>query len=136
MKTLGVFVGCALLATAFPTIAGAVDKSPQAQLDRALEGRIAGDPVDCITLRHIRSSRIIDKTAIIYEGYGDTIYVNYPESGAESLNDLDIQVTERRNSRLCSIDTVQLYGNRLQLRTGVIFLGKFVPYRKSAAEID
>lgn len=134
MKNIAYAIGCALLATAIPASAHGADKAPEAQLARALDGRIAGDPVDCIRLRDIRSSKIIDRTAIVYEGRGGTLYVNYPDGGAESLDDWDVQVTDTRSSQLCSIDTVRLYDRSFDMLTGVVFLGKFVPYRKPADE--
>lgn len=132
MKNFAYVLGCALLVTAIPAAAQAIDKSPEAQLARALEGRVAGKAVDCIRLFDIQSSKIIDRTAIVFEGRDDTLYVNYPESGAGSLNDWDVQVTDTRSSRLCSIDTVQLYGRGTNMLSGVVSLGQFIPYRKPA----
>ncbi len=103
--------------------------APQAQMDRALEGRVAGKPVDCISLHQVRSSRIIDDTAILYE-IGNTIYVNRPRGGAESLDQWDVLVTNNYSDRLCSIDTVTLYDSASRFTTGFVFLGDFVPYRK------
>ena len=40
---------------------------PEAEIGKALAGRVAGKPVDCLDLNRIRSSRIIDRTAILYE---------------------------------------------------------------------
>jgi hypothetical protein len=57
--------------------------SPEAQLAKALDGRVAGEPVNCLSLRSIRSSRIIDRTAIVYQ-VGNTLYVNRPRAGADS----------------------------------------------------
>ena len=102
---------------------------PQVQLARALEGRIAGEPVDCIQLRNIRSSRIIDDTAILYDA-GSTIYVNHPRGGRESLDQWDVLVTKSHSSQLCSIDVVNLYDAGFHIQTGSVFLGEFVPYRK------
>ena len=102
---------------------------PEVQLARAIEGRIAGEPVDCIQLRNIRSSRIIDDTAIIYDA-GSTIYVNRPRGGRESLDQWDVLVTKTHSSQLCSIDVVTLYDSGSRMQTGVVFLGEFVPYRK------
>ncbi len=47
------------------------------QLAKLLEGREAGEPVSCIPLHRTSESRIIDKTAIVYDS-GRTIYVNRP----------------------------------------------------------
>ena len=56
---------------------------------KLLEGRVAGEPQDCIYLPRIRSSQIIDGTAIVYDA-GSTIYVNRPRNGADTLDDDDI----------------------------------------------
>ncbi len=103
--------------------------TPQAQMEHALEGRVAGKPVDCISLHQVRSSRIIDDTAILYDT-GNTIYVNRPRGGAEGLDQWDVLVTKSYSDRLCSIDTVSLYDSASHFTTGFVFLGEFVPYRK------
>lgn len=103
---------------------------PEAKLARALEGRVAGEPVDCLNQRDIRSSRIIDRTAILYETAGGTIYVNRPDSGRSSLDSWDVMVTNTHSPRLCNIDVVQLYDTGARMRTGSVFLGDFVPYKK------
>ncbi|HLL59849.1 MAG TPA: hypothetical protein VK391_08185, partial [Allosphingosinicella sp.] len=101
----------------------------EARLARALEGRVAGEPVNCISLRNIRSSQIIDDTAILYDA-GRTIYVNRPREGRRSLNRHDVLVTKTFSSQLCSIDVVHLYDSASRFQTGVVFLDEFVPYRR------
>lgn len=94
-----------------------------------IEGRVAGEPVNCLNLRNIRSTQIIDRTAIIYE-VGRTLYVNRPRAGAQSLDQWDVLVTRPFGSQLCSIDVVQLYDTGSRIQSGFVFLGDFVPYRK------
>ena len=106
--------------------------SPEAKLAKLLDGRVAGKPQDCIFLPSIRGSRIIDNTAIVYEA-GRTLWVNRPRSGAESLDDDDILVTNLHGSSLCSIDIVELRDRYGYFYNGFIGLGEFVPYRKVAA---
>ena len=110
----------------------APDRSTRAaaELARALEGRVAGKPVDCLNLRDIRSTQIIDRTAILYETNGGTLYVNTPEGGAQSLDKWDILVTDTHSSRLCDIDIVRLIDSGSHFQTGFVNLGEFVPYRK------
>lgn len=105
-----------------------------AELARAIEGRVAGAPVDCLTLRDIRSSRIIDDTAILYETRGDTLYVNRPRGGAAGLDSWDVLVTVTRSPQLCRIDVVKLYDPSSRMFTGFVGLGEFVPYRKPAVD--
>lgn len=127
-RLLSLMIATAMLPTAF--VQAAPRMSPEAQLARALEGRTAGAPVDCINLQFVRSSRIIDDTAILYE-VGSTIYVNRPRAGRESLDRWDTLVTRTHDSRLCSIDTVRLYDSASRFETGFVFLGEFVPYRRN-----
>lgn len=111
----------------------ATDRSARAaaELAKALEGRVAGKPVDCLNLRDIRSTRIIDRTAILYETTGGTIYVNRPEGGASSLDKFDVLVTDTHSPQLCDIDIVRLYDTAARMQIGFVNLGEFVPYRKA-----
>jgi hypothetical protein len=100
-------------------------------LAKALDGRVAGEPVDCIRMRNIRGSRIIPNTGILYEGIDGTLYLNRPDSGAESLRRSDVLVSDVHSGSLCDIDVVRLFDPALRTRTGVVFLGKFEPYRRA-----
>lgn len=122
--TLALLLGGLLLAA--PAYARV---SPEQALEKAIEGRVAGEPVSCINLRRIRSSQIIDRTAIVYD-MGSVVYVNRPRSGARSLDHWDVLVTRPFSSQLCSIDVVELYDPSVGMQTGLVFLGDFVPYRK------
>ena len=102
----------------------------EAKLAKALEGRVAGSPVDCVNMRNVRSTRIIDGVGILYDA-GSTVYLNRPRSGAESLDKWDTLVTKLYSSQLCSIDTVHLYDTSSRMQTGFVFLGDFVPYRRA-----
>ena len=104
--------------------------SPEQRLEKRLEGRVAGKPVDCIFLPTVRSTTIYDGTAIVYDA-GDVIYVNRPKSGASSLDDDDIMVTQPTNSQLCSVDIVKLHDRTGHFFSGSVGLGPFVPYRKA-----
>lgn len=107
--------------------------SPEAQLDKMLDGRVAGEPQNCINLSSARSSTIIDGTAIVYRA-GSTLWVNRPKGGAESLDDDDILVTKTTGSQLCSIDAVQLVDRTSHMYAGFVSLGEFVPYRRVKGE--
>ena len=126
LKSLPLLIGAALVAS--PALAG--EKSGEARLAKAIEGRVAGEPVSCIDLHRVRSSRIIDDTAIVYEAAGGTLYVNRPDSGASALNRHDVLVTRTFTNRLCDVDVVELKERGAGMMTGLVFLGKFVPYTK------
>ena len=124
LKTM--FLAAVVLAT--PAVAAHRD-TPDVQLQKALEGRVAGKPVNCISLSSTNSSRIIDGKAIIYQ-VGGRLYVNEPRSGAASLRDDDILVTRTFSSQLCSVDMVRLIDRGSRFPRGFVSLGQFVPYTK------
>jgi len=108
--------------------------SGEEKLAKLLEGRVAGEPTHCIYLPRIRSSRIIDDTAIVYDA-GSVLYVNRPRAGAYGLDDDDVMVTDLHGggSSLCSIDVVRLHDRSTLFYNGFVSLGDFVPYRKVSA---
>lgn len=104
-------------------------RDPETALAKLLEGRVAGEPQNCIMLSSVTSSQVIDKTAIVYR-IGSTLWVNRPKNGAESLDDDDILVTKTTGNQLCSIDTVELRDSSSRTYAGFVSLGDFVPYRR------
>jgi hypothetical protein len=118
----------AMLATAPADAQRRSDNGEQA-LARAVAGRVAGRPVNCINFRSIRSSRIIDGTAIVYDA-GRTLYVNRPRSGARTLRRDDVLVTRTTGSQLCTIDSVRLVDSTSRFPRGFVTLGQFVPYAR------
>ncbi len=104
----------------------------EAELAKLIDGRTAGKPVDCIDLRQVRSSHIVDGTAIVYD-MGRTLYVNRPREGAESLDNWSTMVVKPFADQLCRVDTVQLLDSGSHFYKGSVFLGDFVPYTKERA---
>lgn len=98
------------------------------RLERILKGRVAGEPVNCISLTNARNSRIIDRTAIVFDS-GSVIYVNRPANPG-SLDSDDIMITKPTGSQLCRLDTVQLRDRSQMFYSGFVALEQFVPYRK------
>ena len=124
-----------LLAAAGALLAGPALQAKQRltgeeQLAKLLEGREAGQPVSCIPLHRTNESRIIDKTAIVYDS-GNTIYVNRPRD-ASSLDDDDVMVTTLHTGQLCRLDVVRMHDRSNFFYTGFVGLEDFVPYRKVA----
>lgn len=131
MRPLIASILTAAALAAVPAASAAKEKpSGEAELAKLLEGRVAGEPRDCISLAGARSSQIVDGTAIVYRS-GGTLWVNRPRSGADSLRDDDVLVTRTTGSQLCSIDTVQLHDRVGHFWRGFVALGEFVPYRKA-----
>jgi hypothetical protein len=127
--------GALMAGVAMPAVAASdIDARGEAKLAKAIDGRVAGKPVSCINLRDIRSSEIIDRTAILYRTGGGRLYVNTPQIGRTSLDDDDILVTKSWGSQLCRLDSVRLFDRGARFTTGFVGLGDFVPYTKVAAK--
>lgn len=120
-----------LAAAGLASAAGAAPLAPEARLERMLDGRVPGKPVQCINQRDIRSAQIIDRTAIVYE-VGSKLYVNRPQGGARQLRRDDILVTNTIGTQLCRIDMVRMVDRNALFPTGFVNLGEFVPYVRAA----
>jgi hypothetical protein len=115
--------------TTFP--APGANPAREAELAKAVEGRVAGQAVNCINLREISTSRIVDGTAIIYAMSNGTLYVNRPTSGASTLRRDDVLVSDTHSGQLCNIDIVRLQDSSTQTEAGFVGLAKFVPYPRA-----
>lgn len=118
------FAGAAVHSADKPT---KVEKN-EVRLAKMLEGRIAGEPLTCIP--GVLSSRleVIEGVAMVY-GTGDTLYVARP-SDPDSLRWDDIIVINRVGGQLCHTDIIRTVDRMSGFTTGVVFLEKFVPYKK------
>ncbi len=127
MKIRNATLSALLLVTA--TAVAAQPWSGEDGLEQAVEGRSAGEPVQCITLSRVRSSTIVDGTAILYR-IGDTVFVNRPRAGANRLDNDDLIVNRSASTRLCRGDPVRTQDPYSRAFRGAIVLGEFVPYRR------
>ena len=126
-----------LLATALLLLAGttalAADKPTRAEKNEArlaklLEGRAAGEPVNCIPTFRADDLQVIEGIAMVY-GRGDTLYVAKPTS-PQMLRRDDVIVIKRFGGQLCHSDIIHTVDRMSGFMTGVVFLDKFVPYKK------
>jgi len=99
-------------------------------LASALVGRKAGAPTSCINLRDIRSTRIVDTSAIIYETSASRWYVNRPPSGCPGLRPERALVSRTPSTSLCSGDIVRIIDPPSPIEYGACGLGQFVPYSR------
>ncbi len=130
IRFLNLLPALALIGAAVPaTAATRVSENGEAKLAKALEGRVAGKPVNCISLSRSRSSQVYDGTAIVYQD-GGTLYVNRPAIGADSLRSDDILVSKTYSDQLCRIDTIRLLDQGSRFERGFVGLGDFIPYTK------
>lgn len=130
MKSLSlILAGAALTLTgATAAFAGNAEEN-EAKLARMLEGRTAGEPVNCIAALRSNRLEVIEHVGIVYDA-GATIYVARPNN-PESLGRDDVVVIDRHGGQLCNTDVIRTVDRYQGFTTGAVFLDNFVPYRKA-----
>lgn len=119
---------CAMLAG--PALAEEAQTKGEKKLAKILEGRVAGEPENCIRTFPSGSLTIIDGTALVYKR-GKTLWVNVPRN-PKALDDSDGLLTRTFGTRLCNTDIVTTFDRGAGFYTGNVFLGDFVPYTKAS----
>lgn len=130
MKTIATLLAGAALALSGATAASAetLAQKGEAKLARMLEGRVAGEPVSCISATQSHRLEVIEHVGIVYDA-GKTIYVSRPTE-PKSLGPWDVPVIERFGSQLCKTDVIRTVDRSNGFYTGPVFLNAFVPYTK------
>ena len=101
----------------------------EARLAELLEGRVAGEPQNCIRTRPNYRLTVIDDTAYVY-GSGRTIYVQRTQN-PDHIDDTDTLVSRRfTSSEICRQDIVTTIDPVLGFFTGTVFFDDFVPYTR------
>ena len=99
------------------------------RLARMLEGRVAGEPVECIPSRPNTLVTVIDETAIVY-GRGRTLYVQRT-SNPEDIDRGTILVNRQFDAtRFCRQDIVNTVERVTGFPRGNIFFESFIPYTR------
>ncbi len=101
-------------------------------LGKALEGRTAGTPQDCITPNGLSGPQIIDSRTILYTGGGRIWRVDLPEA-CPALGPFSTMIVEIRGSQLCSIDMFRVIDAGTSIPSGYCRFGKFTPYTRTKA---
>ncbi len=128
MRRLALILAAGAALVVGPALQARERLTPQQQLDKMLEGRVAGRPQSCISTFGSMPLRILDDTALVY-GSGRTIWVNVPRN-PQALDDDDILVTRQTGSQLCRLDMVNMVDRSGGFYRGFVSLEDFVPYRK------
>jgi len=116
----------ALLATGSTAQQG----GPKAEvLAKALAGRTAGAPVDCINERS--RMQVVDDWTILFRDRG-IVYVQEPYGGCHGLsNNMSLIRDSFGTTRICRGDINQIVDVRTGFGTGACTYNQFVPYRKA-----
>ena len=130
MKTLALILAGAAMAltgTAATARETAAERG-EAKLARILEGRVAGEPVQCISAIQSTRIQVIEHVGLVYDA-GDTIYVART-TDPDALDRWEVPVIERFGGRLCSNDSIRTVDRTGGYVTGPLFIEDFVPYTR------
>ncbi len=120
-----------LTALALVAPAAAERRTGEERLAELLEGRVAGEPANCIPTRRSARMYIIDDTALIYDA-GRTIYVNYTRY-PENLTSSDVLVIRDNYPQLCSTTRIETRSSTMIDSLGTpLFLTDFIPYKRAS----
>ena len=130
-KLVLIAAGAALAVTGSAVAAKSMKERGEARLEKMLEGRVAGEPSNCITTRRGSNNLlVIDGVALVYDA-GNTIWVARPRD-PRMLDDNDALIMDRFSpSRLCAIEPMKTIDRTGGFFTGIVMLEDFVPYTKA-----
>jgi hypothetical protein len=131
MRTL--ILGATALLAATGASVSAQSREPAPLTPKAAEvlaGRTAGKPVSCVRLRDVRSTQIVDESAIIYKLTNKRWLVNFPSGGCPSLRPDRTLVTSTPSTSLCRGDIARVIDPPTPIEYGSCGLGSFVPYTR------
>lgn len=114
--------------SAQPEAANPRAEKEAARLAKALDGKVAGKPVSCISLRDIRSTKGYGERTMLYEVNRGLVYRNDPAGGCPMRDDRTI-VTRTPGTQLCRGDIALVRDLTTGFDYGSCVLGDFVPYR-------
>ena len=118
----------ALVAGTATVVAESFNPDGTQKLAKALAGRTAGQPVDCINERS--KMQVVDDTTILFRDRG-IVYVQRPHGGCYGLTSgMSLIRDAFGTTRICSGDINRIVDVRTGFGTGACTYSEFVPYRK------
>lgn len=100
-------------------------------LAKELDGKIAGEPLRCITDFNSTNLIRVSDDMLLYRVSSRLVYQNKLRGTCSGLSrDTDIIVTEQFGSQKCKGDLIRLVDRNSGMQGGFCSLGDFVPYRR------
>lgn len=97
-------------------------------LARALAGRVAGKPVQCIDHARLAGPEIIDERTILYRENGRRTWRNDLPDQCRGLRPFSTMIVEPFGSQLCRNDRFRTIEPGSSIPTAYCRLGSFTPY--------
>lgn len=132
MNKMALLPFAAFAAACAPAAPIGPSNAEQAELNAALRGYVSRGTVDCVSQRDLRSNRSIGEVAILFEGRGNTLYVNRPPAGCPDLRESRALITQTPSTRLCRGDIASVVDMSSGMTYGSCGLGSFTVYEKAS----
>lgn len=110
------------------------DRAADKTLAKALEGRVPGKPVDCVSNWRGNDLHAIDDHRLLYKVSRNEVYVNNLLGTCNGLASGDTMVLHPHNSQYCRGDIARVVDLTNHMQTGSCALGAFTPYYKPGTE--
>lgn len=126
--------GCAPAGSIEPGSAALSPKQAEV-LDKQLVGKVAGEPLNCLSnsARSFQTIRVSDDI-LLYRASGKLVYRNTLRGSCPGLaRDNDIMVVRSFGTGTCKGDFFHLVDRSSGMRGPTCVFGEFVPYRKAEA---
>ena len=109
----------------------AMTAAQQSDFQKAIAGRTAGSPQNCVSQHLLRGNKSYGEGVIVFEGNtNSTLYVNRPPAGCPELRWDRALRTRTYSTQLCSNDIVTVFDPVSHIEYGSCSLGEFVEYRR------
>lgn len=108
----------------------AQDMSGDAELAKAIEGRTAGAPLNCVSASFIGTPQITDRDTLVYRS-GRTLYVNQLDVACPGLREGNTIVMEIHGSQICRNDSIRVLEPGSTIPGPYCRLGNFTPFKKA-----
>jgi hypothetical protein len=99
-------------------------------LAKALAGRTAGKPTNCLNTQGMSGPQIIDDHTILYRESGRRIWRNDLPDACPSLRPMTTIILRVYGSQTCRNDTFRTIDSGSRIPSGICRLGSFTPYDK------
>ncbi len=101
----------------------------QAKYLRAIEGKVAGAPMNCLPLPAGNDMQVIDEQTVIFRQGSNRVYVANLNGACDNLGQPGFAlVTRTPSSALCSGDIAQVMNTSAGFAAGSCVIGTFTPY--------
>lgn len=129
MKRLAFAIAAALVAAG--ATAATEMAAPSPELAKAIEGRVAGTPTECVDSQRLLGPERVDQNHLIYRQNAGRLWVNTLRDRCQPLVGDNILVFDNQfGTQLCERDRFSVQGRNGGFSSAYCFLGKFTPYDK------